>query len=1199
MRIIRQYSIIILFFTVLILGVTSLSVNYAAAEAQNFLRIKDGKITFNTISTKATTSTRYKTVGFTITKEKRCTSEESNAACRPQQGKFGVVSNKQVAEEPRGDDKVQTFFEVDAQTVLNALKEADSLDIKNGDELYLSAIFHVFHGSSEDPTDYTDLRSIRSAESWADPNGFRQYYDIRVKWDGAADPVDFILKTVDGTQLAADAITDDEHPGGLWKTGETVSHTLPPTFDYQGVTYTLNKSYIQSTMDESKTKFIQEGDPDSNPQLTKRNFTTFAGGTHLIGVYAEGNPVKAKFFSSDGAELQDPVDLGTKKTGEAASYTFPETIDVEGTTFTIIKSYIAYNADPDNQRFVQEKGSSSLLARNITTPAGGAAIIGVYESDEAPPQMGVCKWTIEPPSVASTKEKTFMNSVASGHILADDLSNDRHFDATKGIPTSENLYANAWDYSYLFNHTFDQMQGNIKYECEMNVRYNLRWYEKRKGKPDKVRTASETKNYNFGFTLPYAYWQINRLEVLQISGATMQNYALPGGSVILTPMQTPPSTELAHDTDVKYHVKPANTAKFSYSPPTVQGGSSRPSVPNDKGKLTSMAQSHTDDPDVRNDKFTFTFSGKKTEVMNGDWIKNEGKEPSEIPDAPLIRSFKETKEMTLYKANLTIPKTLVNKANTPSTGTIYFKLQANQVNGVMDMRYPINNINSVTVHTPVVNYSEITDDQAHNQKTEPNTQRAALILERPFTVRIPTEGQHLNGSSYPGYGDRDYAKYFRTKQVRFPFDVYNEDRTKFIAKDTWIDIPVKQLDTTFQLPVWVDEGDYTVYYRNIAENAPTNFTTQQDANTQLANHVATDTIDVEVIGRLYDFHLTDIADYNWETVFRTQKGSRQPTGLSYWVGKNGIDGQPRGNEQPFTLPIHAGSHPQQGFKNAAIKLGYHFKFDLKTKGNMFSKLDGIRITTDFRYYKKDGSATVPVDLYYRDAKQTFVKIGSAQDHEKRYTLLNERLRNVPEEEMLDTADWKYKTYYTPEQLAGVTQEKFETNYINNVTQQKTSVGNFAQLLLPEQLRTLIGPKTGIPTNASATVERANASIQTWYGEYSLPAETYMVERGTDIAEYARKHGGLDEKSPIWLRQGYVVVNFNIESIQQGDLKHPHLQYIHAPQMNAKKRNQWQMEGFQDQMIDAYDHAFSLQDGDVAFYHAGQSSKDDFGAQAPH
>ena len=67
--------------------------------------------------------------------------------------------------------------------------------------------------------------------------------------------------------------------------------------------------------------------------------------------------------------------------------------------------------------------------------------------------------------------------------------------------------------------------------------------------------------------------------------------------------------------------------------------------------------------------------------------------------------------------------------------------------------------------------------------------RSALILERPFTVRIPTSGQHLDVGSYPGYGDRDYAKYYRIKQVRFPFDVYSADRTQFYPENTWIDIP--------------------------------------------------------------------------------------------------------------------------------------------------------------------------------------------------------------------------------------------------------------------------------------------------------------------------------------------------------------------------------------------------------------------------
>ncbi len=144
------------------------------------------------------------------------------------------------------------------------------------------------------------------------------------------------------------------------------------------------------------------------------------------------------------------------------------------------------------------------------------------------------------------------------------------------------------------------------------------------------------------------------------------------------------------------------------------------------------------------------------------------------------------------------------------------------------------------------------------------------------------------------------------------------------------------------------------------------FTYQPDANTELANHVATDEVSVEVIGRLYDFHITDIADYNWEYVFRTQIGSTNPRGISYWVGHNLIDGDPRGNRDPFTLPIHPGSNPLPGMKNVSIKTGYHFKFDFKTKGNNFGKLDGIRITPSFYFVTKDGNTRVPADLYYRD-----------------------------------------------------------------------------------------------------------------------------------------------------------------------------------------------------------------------------------------
>ena len=139
---------------------------------------------------------------------------------------------------------------------------------------------------------------------------------------------------------------------------------------------------------------------------------------------------------------------------------------------------------------------------------------------------------------------------------------------------------------------------------------------------------------------------------------------------------------------------------------------------------------------------------------------------------------------------------------------------------------------------------------------------------------------------------------------------------------------------------------------------------------------------MEVIGRLYDFRITDIADFAWESVFRTQKGSATPTGNAYWVGTKGIDGAPRGNTPPYVLPVRQGSHPESGKKNVSVKTGYHFKFEVMTKGNMFGAGDGIRITPTFYFVDSKGRNRQEVDLYYHSGNRRFIRIGSIDDTEK-------------------------------------------------------------------------------------------------------------------------------------------------------------------------------------------------------------------------
>lgn len=77
-----------------------------------------------------------------------------------------------------------------------------------------------------------------------------------------------------------------------------------------------------------------------------------------------------------------------------------------------------------------------------------------------------------------------------------------------------------------------------------------------------------------------------------------------------------------------------------------------------------------------------------------------------------------------------------------------------------------------------------------------------LVLDRYFTVNLPTSGYH---SSLKGYGERDYAKYIKSREVKFPFEVYmcdGDDYTYYDA-DTWITL--HQDSTKFYLPIWVNE----------------------------------------------------------------------------------------------------------------------------------------------------------------------------------------------------------------------------------------------------------------------------------------------------------------------------------------------------------------------------------------------------------
>ncbi|MBB6732799.1 hypothetical protein H7C18_17945 [Cohnella sp. CBP 2801] len=890
-------------------------------------------------------------------------------------------------------------------------------------------------------------------------------------------------------------------------------------------------------------------------------------------------PVDIVCKTESGTVIQDSActyHKGEYKAGAEIDHTFAETLEWNGKSYEIARSYVISKNNPDKKLFVQESGEEHLLDRHISVLVSGADIVAEYRTSSggSEPQPGG-----EAPAPGASREAEVMDPGVSAVIQADARGAEK-FDVLQGIPTSENLYVNTLSKSYLYRNTFTQMVGTKTYPVKVSKTYTLAWTEQQAGPPDAEgnpttisvpRSESQTVTKTYAVERKYSYWLISNLEVYGIQQATVSNYALPSGTVTLQPKgYSPPSVSATHDASITAHMTDPIYADVTLPGQTVSGGSSRPAIPTEDWQ--SQAEKAVGKIKVKNDSLVFNGST----IMDNRVVEETASTPTAIPTpAPIGQNV-------LYGSGYMIDASKTNKVSQPSSGTISYGLIEGIGGGSESKSFPINGINPVTVHTPVVNYASISDDRAHNQKTEPTEGRSALILDRPFTVTVPTSGQHRD---IKGYGNRDYAKYIKDKQVRFPFDVYSADKSTFIPKNTWTSIPVTQTTMTYYLPVWVDEGNYDVQFRSFAENSPEiDFTGQVNANLDLNNHVATRVVTVEVIGRLYDFRITDISDYNWETVFRTQKGSATPTGNAYWVGTKAIDGAARGNKAPYVLPVRQGSHPDPGKKNVAVKTGYSFKFEVMTKGNMFGSGDGIRITPTFYFVDRYGKNRQEVDLYYHTDTEKFVRIGSSEDAERRNVTLDTRLRNVPQQEITNTASSLWELNGSPGD-----KQSYINQYLKNA-KKPTYVGGYNVMLLPPQLRTFVG-SMNVPSSVEAA--RANASVQHWFGEYSLPAAVYVLPKGFNLADYGRTHQ-LDDNASVFLRDGFIIVNFNIETIRNRDLDHPHLQYIHGP-----LDNQWQLEGYQRSFTDPYGVTFQLKDGDVVFYHANLSSYDDFGTGGTH
>ena len=193
--------------------------------------------------------------------------------------------------------------------------------------------------------------------------------------------------------------------------------------------------------------------------------------------------------------------------------------------------------------------------------------------------------------------------------------------------------------------------------------------------------------------------------------------------------------------------------------------------------------------------------------------------------------------------------------------------------------------------------------------------------------------------------------------------------------------------------------------------------------------------------------------------------------------------------------------------------------------------------------------------------------------------LDLKRRGIDLKEFTDTAGAMYR-------LRGGMNEYSEAEWkevFPQISQNGVNVFKYHKILLSEPVRSFVGPQRAIPE--SVDMDKALASVQKWYGEYFLPADCLAVPKGTDLS----KERNLTKSSPVFLKDGYIIVNFkDISVINNDDFDNPSLKYT------GKTGDGWRLEGYNTNQ-----NGWELGPGDVIVYYADKRATDDYFGAGTH
>ena len=404
-------------------------------------------------------------------------------------------------------------------------------------------------------------------------------------------------------------------------------------------------------------------------------------------------------------------------------------------------------------------------------------------------------------------------------------------------------------------------------------------------------------------------------------------------------------------------------------------------------------------------------------------------------------------------------------------------------------------VNPIVIHTPVVCDGVIDTKLSGAMRAATDTAELTLKEELNFfRLQVSNYGTH---KLMLGYGEKDflYALSGKTNlaqengtvynQVQFPFGVfvdvgadsyreegvYDTTGDYYIEAETWLTVGAEEV--LFYVPVTLQENTYTVNFRSIGVNCPTNElgqlliqrgqggNSQQGANLNPSAYVAYDTMQLTIHGCLKDFEITDTSDE--EEQAKLAAGSQMLT----------------------------------------LKKGNWFNYRFVSQGSFFGDAACVTITPTYYWIPEYGQTRMETDLYYTESingtLSYYVQMGSNKDAANFHTVTNH-----------DTS-----LAIAKKRLAATARILSDSTFIGQVGERYT----FTKIELNQYMRMLGGlditqlstkycpvchvaykdNETPACTHMLASTgikERAEKIQQEWYGQFYIPAYCYSIPKGT-------------------------------------------------------------------------------------------------------